>query len=129
QLTKVVSAISALSEEMKIEIALFGHAGDGTLHPNVLFNPNDQTEREKVKQVLAGIAQIGINAGGVLSGEHGLGLVKKGFVPLMYDWPTIRRMKALKQKLDPAGTLNPNIMWPEEKVPREQQSTCVQRRE
>lgn len=114
QLPNVVSAISTLSEEMKIEIALFGHAGDGTLHPNVLFNPNDEREQEKAKQALRGIAQIGIDAGGVLSGEHGLGLVKRDFVPLVYDWPTIRRMKALKQELDPAGILNPDIMWPEE---------------
>ncbi len=114
ELPQVVEAIKGLSEETGLEIALFGHAGDGTLHPNIVFDPGDAGEVAAVKAALAGIARIGIEAGGVLSGEHGLGLVKKEFVPLMYDWETIGRMRALKGELDPAGVLNPDLMWPEE---------------
>jgi glycolate oxidase len=114
KLPEVVEAITNLSRETGLEIALFGHAGDGTLHPNIVFDPADEGEVAKVKEVMAGIARIGIEAGGVLSGEHGLGLVKKEFVPLMYDWETIGRMRALKREMDPAGILNPEVMWPEE---------------
>ena len=116
ELPGVVEAITELSRETGLEIALFGHAGDGTLHPNIVFDPADAKEVAKVKEVMAGIARIGIEAGGVLSGEHGLGLVKKEFVPLMYDWETIGRMRALKREMDPAGILNPEVMWPEEPV-------------
>ena len=114
ELPGVVEAISLLAKETGLEIALFGHAGDGTLHPNIVFDPEDEGEVAKVREVMAGIARIGVEAGGVLSGEHGLGLVKREFVPLMYDWETIRRMRELKRELDPAAILNPDVMWPEE---------------
>jgi len=114
ELPGVVEAITELARETGLEIAMFGHAGDGTLHPNIVFDPGDEEEVAVVKVALAGIARIGIEAGGVLSGEHGLGLVKKEFVPLMYDWETIGRMRALKREIDPAGVLNPEVMWPDE---------------
>ncbi len=107
-----IAAIERLAAEMDLEIALFGHAGDGTIHPNIVFDPDDPAEVRRVHEAMAGIARIGIELGGVLSGEHGLGLVKKDFVPLMYDPETIARMRELKRQFDPAGVLNPDAMWP-----------------
>ncbi len=107
-----IAAIERLAAEMDLEIALFGHAGDGTIHPNIVFDPDDPAEVRRVHDAMAGIARIGIELGGVLSGEHGLGLVKKDFVPLMYDPETIARMRELKRQFDPVGVLNPDAMWP-----------------
>lgn len=114
RLPYAVEAIEEVSRSREVTIALFGHIGDGTLHPNIVYDPSDESDRRAARESLGEIARIGVAAGGVLSGEHGLGLVKRDFVPLAWDWETIRAMRRLKRELDPTGVLNPDIMWPEE---------------
>ena len=109
-----VDRIKKLSQERQVLIALFGHIGDGTLHPNVIYEPSNESETAAARATLAELARIGVDSGGVLSGEHGLGLVKRDFVPYAWDWDTIRAMRRIKHEFDPASVLNPGIMWPEE---------------
>ncbi|MCY4107792.1 MAG: FAD-binding protein [Chloroflexi bacterium] len=113
-LPQAVDRIKKLASERDVLIALFGHIGDGTLHPNVIYEPSSKSETAAARDVLGELARIGIDSGGVLSGEHGLGLVKRDFVPYAWDWDTIRAMRRLKREFDPAGVLNPGIMWPDE---------------
>ena len=109
-----VERIKKLSADSGMIIALFGHIGDGTLHPNIVYEPGDEAEMVRVKESLRDLARIGVDLGGVLSGEHGLGLVKRDFVPYVWDWDAIRTLRELKRQFDPSGVLNPNIMWPDQ---------------
>ena len=117
RLAEAVTAIKRLSAERNVTIALFGHIGDGTLHPNVVYDPAEESGARAARDTLEGLARIGVELGGVLSGEHGLGLVKRDFVPLAWDWETIGAMRRLKREFDPTGILNPRIMWPEPQAP------------
>jgi len=94
--------------------AICGHAADGTLHPNMLYDPNDSSEREAAAAMLEVIAAVGLAAGGVLSGEHGLGRVKRGFTTQAMTPPTLDAMRAVKRAFDPDQRLNPGAMWPAE---------------
>jgi len=114
RLPEVVERIKKLSEQADLVIALFGHIGDGTLHPNVLYDPASELETTAARTTLGELARIGLDSGGVLSGEHGLGLVKRDFVPLAWDWDTIEAMRSIKDSFDPTGILNPEIMWPQD---------------
>lgn len=92
----------------EVEVVAFGHAGDGNVHVNVLRRELDDarwnTER---KRVLDELFKLVISLGGTLSGEHGIGLVKKEFMPLVTSEAERELYKRLKQAFDPAGILNP----------------------
>ena len=80
----------------------------------MLYDPNDPTERRAAAAMLGVIADLGLAAGGVLSGEHGLGRVKRGFTTQAMTPPTLDAMRAVKQAFDPDQRLNPGAMWPAE---------------
>lgn len=111
-LADTYARIRGEAESRGVPIAIFGHAADGTLHPNMLYDPNDPTEREAAAAMLEVIAAVGLAAGGVLSGEHGLGRVKRGFTTQAMSPPTLDAMRAVKQAFDPDQRLNPGAMWP-----------------
>ncbi len=95
-----------------LELAIFGHVADGTIHPNVLYDPGDPGAEAAAREFLGAIASAGLEAGGVLSGEHGLGRAKRPFVDRAYDAPTLGLMRRLKAEFDPDGIFNPGAMWP-----------------
>ncbi len=111
-LADTYARIRGEAESRGVPVAIFGHAADGTLHPNMLYDPSDPTERQAAAAMLEVIAAVGLAAGGVLSGEHGLGRVKRGFTTQAMTPPTLDAMRALKQAFDPDQRLNPGAMWP-----------------
>jgi len=113
-LADTYARIRGEAEIRGVPIAIFGHAADGTLHPNMLYDPNDSSEREAAAAMLEVIAAVGLAAGGVLSGEHGLGRVKRGFTTQAMTPPTLDAMRAVKRAFDPDQRLNPGAMWPAE---------------
>ena len=113
-LADTYARICGEAESRGVPIAVFGHAADGTLHPNMLYDPNDPTERKAAAAMLGVIAAVGLAAGGVLSGEHGLGRVKRGFTTQAMTPPTLDAMRAVKRAFDPDQRLNPGAMWPTE---------------
>jgi len=111
-LASTFEEIKRLALEAEVIVAIFGHAADGTLHPNLLYDPGDPAEQARAISLLSAVADAGLRAGGVLSGEHGLGRVKRPFVGRSYDAATLAAMRRIKDAFDPDGVLNPGSMWP-----------------
>ena len=116
QLAPTFTAIKQAADDEDVVVAIFGHAADGTLHPNMLYDPADREERDRALGLLPIVADAGLAAGGILSGEHGLGRVKQPFVDRAYDPPTLAAMRRIKRAFDPDNIMNPGAMWPTELV-------------
>ena len=111
QLPAVVSEIQALGAASGFPLVLFGHIGDGNLHPNILYDPRSD-DVSAVHDLALEVAKVALKYGGVLSGEHGIGLMKRDFMPLAVDPDTLNYFRALKSKFDPANLLNPGKVLP-----------------
>jgi D-lactate dehydrogenase len=109
-LPDLVNGIRALSRKHDVLIVTFGHAGNGNLHVNLL--PRDDAERERAHACLADVFALVISLQGTLSGEHGIGLVKREFMPLALEASTLQLMRNVKAAFDPEGILNPGKLLP-----------------
>ena len=95
----------SLLDDGGFEYAIFGHIGENHLHVNIL--PRNEDELIRAKEIYMDFARKAIAYGGTVSGEHGIGKLKKQLLKLMYAPDDIEKMKALKSTLDPKGILNP----------------------
>ncbi|HUW65246.1 MAG TPA: FAD-linked oxidase C-terminal domain-containing protein [Spirochaetia bacterium] len=107
----MVREIRRIAGHFALEIVIFGHAGDGNLHPNILCDRRDRAGMARVEEAAAAIFAACVRLGGTLSGEHGIGLSKKPFLSLDLAPPAIRLMQDLKRTMDPAGILNPGKIF------------------
>jgi glycolate oxidase len=107
----MVREIQKISEDVALPIAIFGHAGDGNLHPNILADRRDPVEMERVERAIAAIFEASVKLGGTLSGEHGIGLSKQPFLRLALSPETITLMQDVKRAMDPKGILNPGKIF------------------
>ena len=112
QIPEMVRRINQIAKQFGLLIAVFGHAGDGNLHPNILFDQQQAGQWELVEQAAAAIFQAALDLGGTLSGEHGIGLLKREFLPNALEDNVIELMKGIKGIFDPAGLLNPGKIFP-----------------
>ncbi len=112
RLPEVVREIRALSEATGFNVAQFGHIGDGNLHPNILFDPRHESEAA-VHDLAHQIALVALRCGGVLSGEHGIGAMKRDFMLDALDRSNLEALWQIKRALDPALSLNPGKILPE----------------
>ncbi|MFC5524623.1 FAD-binding oxidoreductase [Rhodanobacter ginsengisoli] len=109
-LPALVDGIKQLSARHDVLIVSFGHAGNGNLHVNLL--PRDEAERERAHACLADLFALVIALDGTLSGEHGIGLVKREFMPLALSPNALGLMRNVKNAFDPDGILNPGKLLP-----------------
>jgi glycolate oxidase len=107
KIPEAIRRIKAISQEYGLPIAVFGHAGDGNLHPNILFDKRDPDEWARVQKVSKAIFAMSVELGGTLSGEHGVGVLKLPYLSMDISPDVVSVMKSLKQALDPKGILNP----------------------
>jgi glycolate oxidase len=107
----MVREIQRISKEHALPIVIFGHAGDGNLHPNILTDRRDPVEMERVERAIAAIFEASVRLGGTLSGEHGIGLSKQPFLRLALSPETVKLMADIKRAVDPQGILNPGKIW------------------
>ena len=107
RLTEMMRKISEISKKHDIEIGVVAHAGDGNLHPLVLFDQRDEDELARVRKASGEMFENAIRLGGTLTGEHGIGLGKKNYLPLQLDDVAMGVTKRIKESLDPKGILNP----------------------
>src|SRR4029079_4356361 len=98
--------IQALSHESGLRIANVFHAGDGNLHPLVLFDADEEQQVKVTVDVGARIMAACAEAGGSLSGEHGIGMEKNDLMPLIFDAADLEIMQQVKRALDPSGRCN-----------------------
>ncbi len=110
KLAQVVHEIRELGKGFGFPLVQFGHIGDGNLHPNILYGPGD--DEKKVHALAHEIARVAIRAGGVITGEHGVGLMKRDFLSEAVDEVTLEAFYAVKSALDPEGLLNPDKLLP-----------------
>ncbi|MER3482187.1 MAG: 2-hydroxy-acid oxidase, partial [Meiothermus sp.] len=118
-LPEVVRQIEALGKQYGFPLVQFGHIGDGNLHPNVMFDPKTDDEN-KVWELLHEVARVALRHGGVLSGEHGIGLMKRDFMREAVDAETLEALRAVKAAFDPQNLLNPGKVLPDAEAPHTQ---------
>lgn len=101
----------ALKQEISLPTPTFGHAGDGNLHVHIMYNRASAADAEKAKAGIHKLMQKVVELGGVITGEHGIGLAKAPFLSLQHSAAEIAAMHAVKKALDPLGILNPGKIF------------------
>jgi glycolate oxidase len=107
RMTEMIRKIGEISKKYNIEMGIVAHAGDGNLHPLVLFDQRDEDEMRLVDEASGEIFKSAVELGGTLSGEHGIGLAKKKYMKYEFDEVSLAVTKRIKESLDPKGILNP----------------------
>jgi len=110
---EAIRRIKAISAEFGLPIVVFGHAGDGNLHPNILFDKRDPEQWARVEPMVSQIFKIALELGGTLSGEHGVGMLKRPYITRALGPVSIEIQKRIKQVLDPLNILNPGKIFPD----------------
>jgi len=118
RLPQILSAVGEIGEHYKLPVANVFHAGDGNLHPNLLFDMRDHGVLEQVEAAGEEMLRAVVEMGGTLSGEHGIGLEKNAFMPWIYSESDLGAMQRVKTALDPDGLLNPGKVFPDPSRPR-----------
>ena len=111
-LSKLIDELDQLSENYRLPIVNFGHAGNGNLHVNIMYDASNATENNKAQQCLEEIFSITLKLEGTISGEHGIGLSKRDFVGKELGSNELELMQSIKRQFDPMGILNPNKSLP-----------------
>ncbi len=112
RLAELVSLVIRLRERHRLPIASFGHAGDGNLHVNILFDARDPGERDRAEKARRDLFSGVLELEGTISGEHGIGLTKMLYLPQEVSPPVLSLMKGIKKVFDPRGILNPGKVFP-----------------
>jgi glycolate oxidase len=110
KIADLLKGIEAISQELNIQIATFGHAGDGNLHPQILYDGYDPEQVKRMEAASARLFRLAIDLGGTLTGEHGIGLSKAPYMGLEHDPVAMDVMRGIKKTLDPNNILNPGKM-------------------
>ncbi len=112
RLAEVLRQIQELSAKYNLAVANVFHAGDGNLHPLILYDGNQPEQLEKAERFGAEILQLCVKVGGVLSGEHGIGIEKRDLMPCMFGDADLDSQERIKSGFDPANILNPGKVYP-----------------
>jgi glycolate oxidase len=113
RLAEVLAQMRALSEQYGLAVANVFHAGDGNLHPLILYDANKAGEVERAEAFGAEILKLCVEVGGVLTGEHGVGVEKRDLMGAMFDESDLAHQQRLKCAFDPDGLLNPGKVFPQ----------------
>ncbi|MGC2856399.1 FAD-linked oxidase C-terminal domain-containing protein [Novispirillum sp. DQ9] len=112
QLPAVLARMQVFSQRHGLRVANVFHAGDGNLHPLILFDANQPGELERAEEFGADILKLCVDVGGVLTGEHGVGVEKRDLVPYMFSDDDIKQQQRIKCAFDPGHLLNPGKVYP-----------------
>ncbi|MGA8115561.1 MAG: FAD-linked oxidase C-terminal domain-containing protein [Actinocatenispora sp.] len=107
RLPELLAGIQEVAEQHDVLISTVGHAGDGNVHPTFVFPPDDHAARDRALRAAEVVCRLAISLGGTITGEHGVGSLKRAWLADEIDDATLSAHRAVKQALDPLGILNP----------------------
>lgn len=107
RIPEAVERIRDIGIEYDLTVAIFGHAGDGNLHPNLLLDLRDEDETRRTLAAADEIFKVAMELGGVISGEHGIGVLKRDYLAENLDPQALETMRAIKRTIDPQNIMNP----------------------
>jgi glycolate oxidase len=111
RLPEMVRHIQDVAERHQLRIGTFGHMGDGNLHPTFLTNEKDEEQMHRVEVAMKEIFAKAVELGGTITGEHGVGVAKKAFLPGAIGELNVEVMRRMKRAFDPRGILNPGKIF------------------
>lgn len=111
ELTKMINFIQEVAARHRLRVGVFGHMGDGNLHPTFLTDEKNHEEMERVELAMKEIFDYAVALGGTITGEHGVGLAKKAYLPGAIGEGSLGLMRELKRALDPQNILNPGKIF------------------
>ena len=117
KLGQALAEIERLSQAYDIRVANVFHAGDGNLHPLILYDGREEGALERAEALAAEILQCCIALGGSITGEHGVGMEKRDFLPGMFNEVDLDIMKTIRRTIDPKEIANPGKMFPSGEAP------------
>jgi len=115
KLPYVLSRVNEIVATHGLRVGNVFHAGDGNLHPNILYDPRKPGEEARVVEAGAQIMRLCAEVGGSISGEHGIGLEKADFMPFIFSAEDLEFMRRLKHAFNPTGRCNPGKVFPTRK--------------
>lgn len=113
RLPEVLARITEIGEEYGLKIANVFHAGDGNLHPNLLFDRQDPDELDRVERASREIMELCVGVGGTITGEHGVGVDKRGYMTLVHNDLELEMLRSVRRVFDPEGLMNPGKVLPD----------------
>jgi glycolate oxidase len=113
RLPDVLKSMAQWSTKYGLRVANVFHAGDGNLHPLILYDANEPGELEKAEEFGSDILRLCVEVGGVLTGEHGVGVEKRDLMPVMFSEDDLNQQQRVKCAFDPEGRLNPGKVFPQ----------------
>jgi glycolate oxidase len=111
ELARMIRFVAEIAKKYNLRVGTFGHMGDGNLHPTFLTDERNKAEMHRVEEAFKEIFAEAIRLGGTITGEHGIGVAKKSFLPKFAGDAQMRVMRELRRALDPNGILNPGKMF------------------
>jgi glycolate oxidase len=111
KIADLIKKCYAIGKKYDFDIHFTGHAGDGNIHPSIQTDVNDKENFDRALKAVDEMVEATLGLGGVVSGEHGIGLEKKRYMKLGVDPVALRIMRDIKKALDPKGILNPGKYW------------------
>ncbi len=116
QLPFVLRRIGEMSEQYQLKVANIFHAGDGNLHPLIMFDANESGSFERAEQFGADVLTLCVEVGGCLTGEHGVGVEKRDLMPVQFTPTELAQQRRIKSAFDPGWLLNPSKVFPLEEA-------------
>jgi len=116
RLPYVLRRVNEIADAHGLRVGNVFHAGDGNLHPNILYDPRKPGEEERVVAAGAAILKVCAEVGGSISGEHGIGLEKMDYMPFIFSPADLACMQRVKEAFNPAGLCNPGKIFPTKKT-------------
>jgi glycolate oxidase len=112
QIPAMMEKLNVIRQKYQLNLVVFGHAGDGNLHPNIISDKRNIEEMKRVEDAVSEIFEAAISLGGTLSGEHGIGTMKAPYMEMELGEAGLMMMKKIKQAWDPNNILNPGKIFP-----------------
>jgi len=113
RIPEIMANVTEISRNRRLQIICFGHAGDGNIHVNVMYDQAETAEKARALEAVRDIFTEVLKLGGTLSGEHGIGTTKKAFIGMEIKPEVLALMKRIKTAFDPDGIMNPGKVFPE----------------